>query len=663
VHRTSDLRPPAADWRIIGVMRARTPLLLAAITIVCLMLGTEGRHPPAASADPAADAYKLVQDVNTATFTRMVDFAVLPGTNNQQAVVTTQTDARVRRVSLTGAFAPVEFGNLSALVEQGGNEQGLLSLAFSPVYLSDGRVYAYYTSQACQAPVVRCVRLTRFPVVGNDINEAAGTVILEIDQVMTNEANHNGGRILFGGDDYLYLSVGDGGGGGDPLETGQVNTDLLASVLRLHVTGQATYTIPPGNPYVGVAGADEVWAYGLRNPWRFSFDRLNDALWLGDVGQGNWEEVEPIIAGGNYGWDCYEGNAAYELAGCAAPGTMQFPREEYAHVGGNCSVTGGYVYRGAAMPELYGWYVFADYCSGRIWAVNSAVPSGAEVQLFDSPYSIASFAERPDGELLVLTFENAIYRLTCAGTDSDGDGVGNACDNCSLANTNQFDTDGDDVGDACEDDDDADGVFDTAETACGGDPIDAVPPLSRPERLDGPFDNADDDGDTAIDEALPGGAAAFDCDGDGWPGDQENLIYDDAPGTARDQDACGNDGWPSELSGGNNALNIADINSFLTPTRPPADAGNGSFNIFGHPLDDDGDAVIESAEDPGAPGGATYNVARWNLQAPPHLPATQINIADLNALITGAPGSPARPPMFGGQQAFFTNLGQCPWPP
>ena len=195
-------------------------------------------------------------------------------------------------------------------------------------------------------------------------------------------------------------------------------------------------------------------------------------------------------------------------------------------------------------------------------------------------------------------------------------------------------------------DDDNDLVIDADEGPCGGNAVSAA---SRPERLDGPFDNVDDDGDTAIDEALPSpGSDAFDCDGDGWTGAQEQLIFSGAT-TANDQDACGNDGWAADLAGDDNILNIADINSFLTPNRP--DDGHGTFNKFGHPLDDDGDTVIDTA------------MARWNIQTPPHTSSTAINIGDLNSLITGAAGSPARPPMFGSQQAFFTNGGMCPWPP
>jgi hypothetical protein len=222
------------------------------------------------------------------------------------------------------------------------------------------------------------------------------------------------------------------------------------------------------------------------------------------------------------------------------------------------------------------------------------------------------------------------------------------------------DTDCDGQVNQVDTDDDNDGLSDALETGCGTNPLSVI---GVPERLDGPFDNVDDDADTAVDEVLPGTSPTFDCDGDGWAGNQENLIYLNAPGTVADQDPCGAE-WPSNLAApASNVLNIGDVLSFTAPSRLAADFGSGgAFNMFGHDLDDDGDTVIETTEDPGAPGGPTFNVARWNLQLPPHATDTTINIGDLNALITGAVGSPARPPMFNGQQAFFTAGGMCPWP-
>jgi glucose/arabinose dehydrogenase len=406
-------------------------VILGAMTAA--LVGIARSDAPLAEAAPTPNGYALVQDVTTANFPRMVDFAMIPGSTNE-AVVVSQQQAIVRRVWLNGAFPPAIYGNLSDRVKVAGNEEGLLSIAFSPNFASDERVYVYYTSLTCTAPVIRCARISRFPVVSNDMVETMETVVLEIDQEMTDQSNHNGGRILFGPDGYLYLSIGDGGSGGDPLETGQDHTDLLGSVLRINVTGQLTYSIPADNPFVGVAGDDRVWAYGFRNPWRYSFDRVSGDLWLGDVGQGSWEEVNKVVAGGNYGWDCYEGNAVFETTDCSTPPTpFIFPRAVYSLSGAPCAVVGGYVYRGTLLPEIYGWYVYGDNCSGQIWAVNPADGSDP-VQLVDTDINIGSFAELPNGELLVLRIfqpvdSPGIYRLTCAATpDTDSDGQGNACD-------------------------------------------------------------------------------------------------------------------------------------------------------------------------------------------------------------------------------------------
>jgi glucose/arabinose dehydrogenase len=420
-------------------------------------------NTPAADAAPTPNGYALVQDVSTANVGAMIDFALIPG-RPDEAVVITQT-GMAWRVSLTGAFARTEFGNLTGLIRGGtGGEEGLLSLAFSPNFVSDARVYVYYTPTSARcAPIARCSRIARMPVVSNDMVEVSETVVLDIDQEIA-QSNHNGGRLLFGPDGYLYLSIGDGGGAGDPNETGQDINDLLGAMIRINVTGQQTYTIPADNPFVGVPGRDELWAYGLRNPWRYSFDRVSGDLWMADVGQGTWEEVEKITKGGNYGWDCYEGNVSFEPAGCTTPPSpFIFPRAVYDHSLG-CSVTGGYVYRGTALHEINGWYVYGDYCSGRIWAVNPADTS-APVQLLDSTNNVISFAELPNGELLVVTFQNAIFRLTCAATpDFDGDGQGNACDL----------------------DDDNDTFSDAIESASGTDILDRCADTTTPNDERGP---------------------------------------------------------------------------------------------------------------------------------------------------------------------------------
>ena len=392
----------------------QTPLTIRAqlVTPCCTATATPTPAPTEVPATPAPTQPPVTQPLAPATyglapfmsdgsFNRIVDFALIPGTNNTEAIVLSESDEQILRVSLTGAFGPTVYGDLSAYVGGGGSEEGLLSATFSPDFVNDRRIYVYYT-QGAPAPTV----LSRFNVPGAAIDAASETRILEAPDFAS---NHNGGRVLFGPDGYLYLSLGDGGGGGDPRDNGQNLDILLGKVLRLKVTGEDRYSIPPDNPFVGAGGLDEIWAYGLRNPWRYGFDRATGDLWLGDVGQGSFEEVDLVVRGGNYGWDCFEGFAEFE-GGCGTEG-FQFPRAVYSLAGEECAITGGYVYRGAALPELTGHYIYADYCSGLIWALDAGNPSAQPVLIIDSEHRISSFAELPDGELLVLTFSNAIFRL------------------------------------------------------------------------------------------------------------------------------------------------------------------------------------------------------------------------------------------------------------
>jgi hypothetical protein len=378
----------------------------------------------------------------------MVDFAMIPGSNDE-AIVVLKDAQEIWRVSLSDAFSPTLYGDLDSYVTGPSGEEGLLSAAFSPSFGNDGRIYVYYTQGGDSGqPTV----LSRFQVVSNAMvtaGQGAETRILEVPDFA---GNHNGGKIVFGSEGSLYLSLGDGGGGGDPQEMGQNIDSLLGKIIRINVTNVESppyYTVPGDNPFVGMSGRDEIFAYGFRNPWRMSKDSLTGTIWVGDVGQGEWEEVEPVIKGGNYGWDCYEGFEQFESAGCAPTG-YKVPRAVYDH-GGGCAVIGGYVYRGGAMPEIYGWYVYGDGCSGRIWAVNAAPgATSPAVQLLDSPYNIWSFGEGPTGELFVVTANNAIYNIH---SDGDGDGLPAHQDNCpamSNAAGQGADADGDMAGDACD---------------------------------------------------------------------------------------------------------------------------------------------------------------------------------------------------------------------
>ncbi|MEZ4796434.1 MAG: PQQ-dependent sugar dehydrogenase [Flavobacteriaceae bacterium] len=254
-----------------------------------------------------------------------------------------------------------------------GDERGLLGLAFHPNYSSNGYFYVNYINNSGNTVV------SRFTVSANpDIaNPSSELILLTISQPFP---NHNGGDLAFGSDGYLYISSGDGGSGGDPLDNSQNLSNLLGKLLRIDVdnnSGGNNYAIPADNPFVsdGTA-AHEIWAYGLRNPWKFSFDQLNGNLWIGDVGQAIIEEINMISStnsGVNFGWRCYEGSASFDLTDCPAMNTLTFPIAEYTHnTSGNfkCSITGGYVHRGTINPELNGYYFFADYCSNEIGTIN-----------------------------------------------------------------------------------------------------------------------------------------------------------------------------------------------------------------------------------------------------------------------------------------------------
>jgi glucose/arabinose dehydrogenase len=236
--------------------------------------------------------------------------------------------------------------------------------------------------------------------------------LLEIPQPF---ANHNGGGLAFGPDGYLYIGLGDGGSGGDPQGNGQSLNTLLGKLLRIDVDGGNPYAIPPDNPFANGGGRAEIWAYGLRNPWRFSFDNHTGDLYIADVGQNIWEEVNFVpdgLPGGlNFGWDYREAGHAFE-GSPPANLTLIDPVVEYNHAGGHCSITGGFVYRGQALPAWQGVYIYADYCSGVVWGlVHTASGDWQSQQLFDLPVSISSFGVDQQGELYAVGQEGIIYRL------------------------------------------------------------------------------------------------------------------------------------------------------------------------------------------------------------------------------------------------------------
>ncbi len=294
-----------------------------------------------------------------------------------------------------------------------GSERGLLSVAFAPNFAQTGHFYVNYTDQQGDTRVAR-YQVTSNPDVADPNSEQ---VILAVDQPYS---NHNGGQLAFGPDGYLYIGMGDGGSGGDPDGNGQNLGTLLGALLRIDVeTGSpVTYTVPADNPFVGNPNArGEIWAYGLRNPWRFSFDTATGDLYIGDVGQNKWEEIDfqPASSSGgeNYGWNIMEGNHCYGSGSCDSSGLV-LPVAEYGHSDGHCSVTGGHVYRGGTYRRMQGLYFYGDYCSGGIWGLRRN-GSGWESQfLLDSnlDFGISSFGLDEEGNLLVVDHNGTIYKMT-----------------------------------------------------------------------------------------------------------------------------------------------------------------------------------------------------------------------------------------------------------
>lgn len=302
------------------------------------------------------------------------------------------------------------FLDISQIVDAGASERGLLSMAFDPGFQENGRFYLNYTSKEGDGDTV----IARYESgQGLQADVDSGVELLRIDQPA---ANHNGGQLQFAPDGYLYIGMGDGGAAGDPWDNAENLSTLLGKMLRIRVSDVAGYAIPDDNPFVdGPDGArPEIWAYGLRNPWRFSFDRMTGDCYIADVGQNKWEEVdfEPAgSAGGlHYGWNTMEGSHCYDPPKNCDRSGKQLPIWEYAHPQG-CSITGGYVYRGQRFPSLFGRYFFADFCNGAIYALHRHETGWEAQPVLETGMTIASFGEDATGELYVLDLGGDVYRL------------------------------------------------------------------------------------------------------------------------------------------------------------------------------------------------------------------------------------------------------------
>lgn len=326
----------------------------------------------------------------------------------------------------TAAAQPTRrlFLDLSSIVSASGNETGLLGLAFHPQFASNGQFFVDYTSSISGSLKSYIERYTVSATDPDSAVKTSGSILLTVDQPYD---NHNGGKIVFGPDGYLYIGFGDGGSGDDPYGNGQSLTTLLGKILRIDVNAVSpplAYAIPPSNPFVNnIQGwRKEIYAYGLRNPWRFSFDAATGTLWAGDVGQGAREEVDTIIAGGNYGWNRTEGflcTPGVNPTCKDTAGTIK-PLWDYPHANSDASITGGYVYRGNAIPSLRGAYVYGDFSSGRVWALrtNGSQPA-VNALLVKSVYSASSFAQDRDRELYLVAYGHGrLYKLVGPATDT-----------------------------------------------------------------------------------------------------------------------------------------------------------------------------------------------------------------------------------------------------
>jgi len=307
------------------------------------------------------------------------------------------------RVRVGGTLLPRPFLDLTDRVLANEPERGLLGLAFHPRFATNGRFFVNYTRRPDGATVVAEFRVSANP----NLALRAERVVLTVPQPF---ANHNGGMIAFGPGGRLFIGLGDGGSGGDPGNRAQNRQQLLGKILRIDVDGARPYAIPPDNPFAGGGGRPEIYALGFRNPWRFSFDRATGRLFAGDVGQSAIEEVDLVNRGGNYGWRIMEGNRCFRPAtGCNRRG-LTLPIATYAHAAGRCSVTGGYVYRGRAVPALVGTYLYADFCTGEIFGLRN----GRSTRLLDSALLISSFGEDQAGEVHVVGLGGTVHRIAAA---------------------------------------------------------------------------------------------------------------------------------------------------------------------------------------------------------------------------------------------------------
>lgn len=348
-------------------------------------------------------------DINLETFyTGLASPVGIYHCGDERLFILEKDEGDIEIVDTTGTYIG-KFLDVTGLITNGG-ERGLLGLAFHPNYANNGYFYINYTNTSGHTAIMRYT-------VSSNPNLADANSAFPIMTINQPFSNHNGGHIAFGPDGYLYIGMGDGGSAGDPGQRAQNPLERLGKMLRIDVEGGSPFAIPPTNPYFGQTDTlPEIWAIGLRNPWKWSFDSETGDMWIGDVGQGSWEEIDlepsPSEGGYNWGWDCYEGNHDFGTAGCPDASFFDAPVKVYSHGIGFCSITGGMVYRGQRFPALDGIYFFSDYCDGDIMTL---APNGSggwnEANLYAAGAGIVAFGEDMDGELYVVKNTGTIFRI------------------------------------------------------------------------------------------------------------------------------------------------------------------------------------------------------------------------------------------------------------
>lgn len=443
-----------------------------------------------------------------------------------------QQQGTIRVYDMTNAqLISTPFLDINSIVgggTSGADERGLLGLAFHPDYSSNGYFYVYYTNNASNTTVARYSVSSTNP---NVANPSSAQIVLTQNQPYS---NHNGGMLEFSPiDGYLYIGLGDGGSANDPQGNGQNTNTRLGKMLRIDVDGGTPYSIPADNPFAGPgAPLDEIWATGLRNPWRFSFDRLTGDLYIADVGQYNWEEINIQLAsspgGENYGWRCMEGNSCTNMSGCTCNSSaLTDPQQVYNH-GSGCSITGGNVYSGCAMPDMQGIYFYADWCSNQIWSFRY---NGTNVTEFTTRSSelnppgsqsitgIAGFGQDAYGEVYICDWSGGeIFKIVpadIASLDLNGNFIVDSCE-CAIGNTTDCNNNGE--PDACD-------IASGIEVDCDGDLI--------PDSCQTPTTDCDANG---VEDSCDIEAGAEDCDADGIP-DICQLAANDCNGNGV-HDAC-----------------------------------------------------------------------------------------------------------------------------